>query len=402
MINFYKKINCDCLLMCGKVNRGLVVNNKLYGQLIDTIGDELSNENINVFSIGSEHEKFDIQDDFYGNQINLKYFLFTRLLIYKVKKVLSFLKLTTLKIEFLEYFYDNLFIKIKPKFIIGILPSPNLCISAKKNRITVYDLQHGVIGDFENEYYTIAYRRKYNQKGWPNYILTWNSSTEEWVSKNLYEYTSAINIGNPLLIKFNNNQLYDSYIRSNKSYFQKYFFCDKIKILLTLGYGLKKYGADSDYGLTKELIYIIKNYPDFNWFIRLHPVTLIKSNLNLIQILESEFNKCKNRVEWELTSILPLPVILKNTNIHISTISATCLEAAQYGIKTGMLAPLEVIYKFYNSEIDNKLVIPLVNNSEQIIKFITTQNIQNSNSNIDDTNYFNFINKLKISVNDNF
>ena len=174
-----KKLKCDCLLVCGKVNRGLIINNKLYSQILDTIGDELNNLEVNTVSIGWEHENFRIEKSFYGKSLNLSLKLLSKRLLYKISSIYKN------NPPFLEEFYLDLFAEIQPKYIIGILPSIQLCISAKKLGIKVFDIQHGVIGSYENEFYTLKYREKYFQNGWPDYILKWNKNTDDCVNKNL-------------------------------------------------------------------------------------------------------------------------------------------------------------------------------------------------------------------------
>lgn len=361
-----KKLKCDCLLVCGKVNRGLIINNKLYSQILDTIGDELNKIGVSTVTIGSEHENFKIEKSFYGIVIDLSLVLLQKRFFYKI------LNFSNNGISFLEKFYLDIFKILKPKYIIGILPSPHLCISAKKLGIKVFDIQHGVIGSYENEFYTLKYREKYFQNGWPDYILSWNQDTSDWINKNLNKYTNSFCIGNPAIIKFNEISINGFYKEQNLEYYNQYLYNNKKKILLTLGYDLIKYGVNSQFGLTKELVEVIKQSENYCWLIRIHPVILRYKNNDLIKILNKEFYNIKSRVEWNLSSTLPLPIILKEIDFHITTISATCLEADLYGIKTGMLADIEIIQLLYKSEFDNKSVFPIRNNVNDIIKVITS------------------------------
>ena len=384
-----KKLKCDCLLVCGKVNRGLIINNKLYSQILDTIGDELNNLEVNTVSIGWEHENFRIEKSFYGKSLNLSLKLLSKRLLYKISSIYKN------NPPFLEEFYLDLFAEIQPKYIIGILPSIQLCISAKKLGIKVFDIQHGVIGSYENEFYTLKYREKYFQNGWPDYILTWNQNTSDWVNKNFNKYTDSFCIGNPMTIKFNNTDINDFYKKNNINFYNQYLYHNNKKILLTLGYNLTKYGLNSQYGLTKELIDVIKKTDDYLWLIRVHPVILRSKNSELIEILNQEFYKIKNRVEWELSSTLPLPIILKEVDFHITTISATCIEADLYGIKTGMLADEKVINSLYQTEVSTGVVFSIKNNTNEILKTINGIMINSKNKNITDTNFKKFINGIK-------
>jgi hypothetical protein len=109
-------------------------------------------------------------------------------------------------------------------------------------------------------------------------------------------------------------------------------------ILVTLQWDLER---DQDYrqtGLSIELLYFIKEFGQaFDWWLRIHPVMLQDNRRGVIySTMEDEFVDHEN-VFWEHCTDLPLPVVLAQTDLHLTLNSAVTIEAGWFGIKTALL-----------------------------------------------------------------
>lgn len=76
------------------------------------------------------------------------------------------------------------------------------------------------------------------------------------------------------------------------------------------------------------------------WFIRMHPVLNGPGPLTFVlrKVLEFHVSRFSN-AEVKLSSTCPLPRLLKNVSHHITFSSATCYEAARFGIPSLALSP---------------------------------------------------------------
>jgi hypothetical protein len=75
----------------------------------------------------------------------------------------------------------------------------------------------------------------------------------------------------------------------------------------------------------------------FTWIVRVHPVQLsgIESKATF-DYLTTTFGIERTRM-WLASSLIPLPVVLKKADLHITFSSAVVVEAAWMGIRSGLL-----------------------------------------------------------------
>jgi len=85
--------------------------------------------------------------------------------------------------------------QINPKIILGVNPSPELCIVAKEKKIFVGDVQHGIIAP--GNYYDLNKRSNIKQAGWPNMIYCWDQHSKDYIDSNLFPYVQSEVIGHP-------------------------------------------------------------------------------------------------------------------------------------------------------------------------------------------------------------
>lgn len=368
----------DCILMCALVNRGLDKNKFLYSQLIDFIYDDLIIKGSSVLSIASEYDNFISKKNYYGNPINLNSY-------YKKYYFIIFFKNIFYKTNFKEFFFEKIFEIYKTKYFISIQPSKELCIVGRRKNIIIFDLQHGVIGDINNSYYSKT-NKQFTQ--WPNYILCWNENYSNWINSNLNGFTKSIIIGNPNLLMKETNEYGILNFESIKIKYNKV-------ILVSLGRSLKFYNFENEFGITKALINTINNNSNIFWLLKIHPYTLRNKERYVLNFLNKIFKHQKN-IDWLLTSRIPIKHLLTNIDLHITTVSATIIEASLLGIKTGVLSNENLIKNLFPVEYNSSDIVCIDNNEESINNFISNDNFSRKKvfNNDYEINYSNFINDI--------
>lgn len=210
-----------------------------------------------------------------------------------------------------------------------------LNVSARKNKIPVFEIQHGGMGPEHVSYsgWNNLPAEGYNTM--PRTFWTWDTASYElintWVKKQ--QFHKVILGGNPWI----------AYLLQNKDAgfaFPK----DKKIILYTLQYS----------EIEPYILETIKNTPaDYQWWIRLHPrKTSAKKHI------QAALRKCylDDKVEIDKATAYPLPVILMHSSLHLSGSSGSIIEAAQLGVISLILAQSGLSY--YRAYVDQGIAIP--------------------------------------------
>jgi len=340
--------NSEVMFYCHDANRGFSYSNKKYAQLIDTINELLINKGYKTITIATPISVINKNNGF-GDIYLVNGIIVRSRFVHKFYQLINIL--FSLKLNSKIQCWVKILKKVNPKVIVGIEPSVELCIAANIMDIWVADLQHGVISD--DGYYSIKYRVKYNQKGWPSCIFCWDKATEIYIKKNLQQYVEVFETGNPWLDRFRFPDSQDTLVQSflhNENDIDNH----KKIILITLQWGdlISKFGKT---GIPPELIQIIKDLsPEYSWWIRLHPLYLNSSKHNEItQNLALEFSNNSN-ICWEKPTELPIPVVLSKSNLHITISSAVTKEAALFHVKTALLSPdINSLNKWFSYELSS-------------------------------------------------
>lgn len=220
-------------------------------------------------------------------------------------EILDILKVTLIW----EALFSWILEKMGPKKIFLLsyynLPCFGLLIAAKKKGIECIDIQHGAQGSshvaysgFNQDYLLI-----------PDFFWFWDHQSESQLKGNLgYSGFKTIVGGNPW-----------------------HYFLDHREPVLkkngkTILYTLQPIQPlVSDYVL--EVMQETKD--EYDWLIRTHPRIAIGEKNVLIQKLES-LGIYKEKM-WKLANETPLPLLLKNVDLHISLYSGCIQEAADLG-----------------------------------------------------------------------
>lgn len=323
---------CDFLLFCHDVDRGVSINRKAYSPLIDSLKDEIEKQGFTCTSIAHPWSKL-IGDNAYGNPIaiNLSY-LFTKIL----KKLFGkFKKNSELKL------YEKLIRKAKPIVIITIGNSDSLCEAARNLNVFHAELLHGI------GYTPIPWGWDIKEKKHlPQAILSLDPISTKTFS--ILEKRNIIikEIPHPFLSRFQKDYEADLPVewrtRKKTSKYNK-------EILITLQWGYVD-GIDASPTFTgilpnglffEELLEVIEQTSlNILWRFRLHPVQLRQPEKYKQQLLLlNQTVKLNSNCEWEESTKLPLPSVLKSCSAHITMISMCSYEAAYMGIPSLALCP---------------------------------------------------------------
>ncbi|SDC84438.1 hypothetical protein SAMN04488104_100786 [Algoriphagus faecimaris] len=185
------------------------------------------------------------------------------------------------------------------------IPCFGLLISARHKGIECIDIQHGSQGvyhpaysGFKGDYFIL-----------PNLFWLWDAQTESLLTKNLkYPNLKTLNGGNPWHYFLNHSTFYS---RLNQP-----------SVLLTL----QPVNSPID-----EYIYeaISQSKREIAWLFRLHPRIGYSTRNQIISRLKA-LNVYDDSL-WEKANQTPLPILLKEVDLHISKFSGCIAEAADLG-----------------------------------------------------------------------
>lgn len=319
----------DILYACHDNSRPILLNGKYYSPLIDSLIEKLNRyEHATLALPFSKYSGNKVA----GNTINLnlyviialiKRFLTSGAIIFKNKKN-----------DPLVEFYYRLYKALNVKIIIAIQPSVEMCIAAKKYKIKILDVQHGIIESEDPEsYYSLNKRSLYQNSGWPDYILCRNMQSYKSILK-LKDNTKPVLIGN--LNKFFYKNIYTNVNDSE-------IFKTKEKIILFTFQPFYTCSNFSENNMNEGIIFpnalleLIKN-SNYNFILKLHPAQI--HNDDTFTFYNKALKKLflgYNNVDFTICNKKPLEFSLSKSNLHITFNSASLYDAIDYDLKTILL-----------------------------------------------------------------
>jgi len=357
------------LLLCADGNRGYSYLGKKYAQYLDSIYERLTDVGLNCLTITTPFSA-STGGSCFGNVVTVNGLIARAMIKYGLKRRIN----SDIESENnpIVLAWCRVLDKVQPKIIIGIQPSLEFCIAAKYKNIWVADLQHGIVLSGQN-YYGKAYRQIYSQMGWPDCILCWDEESANRVRLHIGELVQAKVIGNPWVLRFIDPRENDKLVHSARKISlgpEK-----PLTILVTLQWENDPYGKYHETRIPNALINFIKEQgQEFIWWLRAHPIDMQEPKRhNLFSKLSQTFKKFDN-VFWDICSENPLPVILSQTDLHITLQSAVTVEASWFGIKTALLMNNERILFEYFSEQINKGFADIVRPEQEAIRLWIERN----------------------------
>jgi hypothetical protein len=221
------------------------------------------------------------------------------------------------------------------------MPSRELCTAAHRRGIWVADVQHGVIAE-GHPWYGSNTRGNDPLEQLPDAFLCWDPGSAAVIKQWASSRGIAVEvIGNRWLMRFIRNSPEDKLVQKVKAdYHFATALCGprKFTILVTLSWGND---MNSNGFIDPGLLSVIHTTSKrFRWLIRLHPNQVSGFATGEGKAFLNFYDKhLKGHAEWELPTRSPLPVVLADTDLHISWYSSACMEAAQMGILSALTAP---------------------------------------------------------------
>lgn len=341
--NFKAIRNVDFLFLQHRVNYSYFHEGKIYAPLLYSVYYFLTKlQKTRVAFLNKPFSKIKKQHSYYESISTDSYFLFESLSNFLVKKILGEIKAKEIRDFRRFYIWNKILRLINPKIIIAILPETQLCRAAKKEKIRVYELQHGVISK-SHKWYGQDMPNIISDEELPHGFLFWDNASAEsisfWTEKRGVE--SHI-IGHVWVNRFRNIDNTDKVI--NQAILAlDYIDRKKPVILISLQWGLNRYYPDASFNnIMCEALekVILQTATQYQWLLRLHPVQMqSKNSKKTLKYLQDKFGKLPN-IEWENSSKVALPALLTKVDLHITDMSTTVTEAMWFNIPSAILNPL--------------------------------------------------------------
>jgi len=332
---------CDVLIIRHNNDCGYNFDEKAYAPLIDSLGDLCTKKSLRVRSVAKHFSVF------VGKRAQYSPVSYNQALIgIGIIKIITWIFKNNQKSESVfeslrVRLWCQILEKCNPGMIISIQPDEYLCRAGKKKGIPVYDLQHGAIAE-EDPVYREKYRVSTPIEDLPDGFLCWDDRSVATISKWAQNKgIRVLNIGNPWFLRFQKNtpddRLVSEALDQGKIHNEN---PDRPSVLVTLQWGLKSINPDARFNgvMTDALEKVILDTENvYNWILRLHPVQLRgKEREMTLCYLRKTFGEEKTQ-SWLTSSYIPLPVVLRQTDLHITYHSTVVIEAAWMGVRSALL-----------------------------------------------------------------
>ncbi|WP_425639531.1 hypothetical protein ACPUEN_07810 [Algoriphagus yeomjeoni] len=365
-----KLTSTDYLFFSG-VNFRENFNGESFNKFFDPIGDSLAGKNKRFLSLEYGHE---IQGKTYKNrgtniQLIFRYFE-SRVTIEDIdyskwvgfEGFISFLesklsnstfsitkeiKDTLKKVLIWKASFDWVLDQTKPRkvFLLSYynIPCFGLLIAARNRGIECIDIQHGTQGVLHAAY--SGFKEDYSIL--PSVFWLWDHKSEEQLKENFNYSTFQTTIGGNPWHNFLNNT--SNELKGN---------------VPTILFTLQPLSPIIDDYIIET---ILQTKDEFAWLIRLHPRIDAASKEGLIAKLESM--EIFDQDLWDLANETPLPLLLKEVDLHVSKFSGCISEAADLGTFSIILEEIgEVTYQHLIDE--QKAIGGIECNAEHLLSSI--------------------------------
>jgi hypothetical protein len=380
-----KITKCDVLLICLDVDRGDLKFGLPYSKLLDSMQEDLKEKGYVCKQFAPPFSLI-VGKKAWAEPYSANRLFWTIHLLCKYKKLISSKQnCSASPFDYAAHvIYKKVLEKSQPKFILVIGASSILCQEARKLKIPVLELLHGIGYDsvkwgWDNE----------PVENLPTHILSLDPvSTESFLQLN-EKGIKIIEIPHPWYIRFEKgmekSNIDPKWLERPNSIPR-----DKKVILISLTWGYDGDHAPYDYYanilpnglLPEELLEVIKKTEnEIFWCLRRHPVQVrnIKYD-SQIDFLNNLVSECPNS-EWEESTSITLKALIPVCDGHISMMSMTSYEAASMGVKSLLLCPIlkagrENANLFSDLEVEG-YIVKVDSNANYIYEWVT--NVEKTN-----------------------
>lgn len=220
------------------------------------------------------------------------------------------------------HYWNHIFNLYEPRAIFTVCyytpQNLGLIWASNFHQIPVLEIQHGN----QINYPPYFFSKGYNFNSLPSHFLTWDQDScsylQKWVLNT--DTKKVFTLGNPWLIYWIN------VLRNSK-----YDYLEEIRCKINNRKIILYSAVATDDILPESIIQFIKeNQKEYFWLIRTHP----RQKITIYDYLTQLKKENVDNIELKKASSLPLPIILINSNIHITSFSSVALEASQFKLKS--------------------------------------------------------------------
>jgi hypothetical protein len=343
---------CDVLLVRGDGDCGYTFRSRAYSPVADSLGDLLAARGLAVRSVAIPYARLVGKRGHFAPVSYNRFAAETAVLspLVRIRRGRS-QRLAWLE-QRAEALWSAILRRARPRYVIGINPEAALCRAARRAGAVVYDLQHGVIAS-GNYWYDARGRDDFDPASLPHGFLCWDepsaASLRPWVQRKGLQLRV---IGNPWFSRFLRAQPDDALAQDELS---RAALGDSARpaILVSLQWGLGTfYYTQGEFnGVMVEPLEraILETADRYDWLLRLHPQHMRGSGaVDVQRYLQRTFGALQS-VQWERCSRMPLPLVLRQSDLHITDASSVVIEAGWMGVKSGLLNPNFAAGRAYES-----------------------------------------------------
>lgn len=328
---------CDVLLVRHDNNCGYTFRGKAYAHLIDSFGDLCTKRSLEVRTVAKPLSVLVGKRAYHSpvsyNQADIGIGLF--------RQAIRLIKGADFAAQWAKSrrvaLWGDILNKAKPKIVVGIQPDEYLCHAGKKIGIPVYDLQHGVIAD-EHPWYGEKYRMSTPTEDLPDGFLCWDEQSvatiAKWASK---KDVRVIEVGNPWFLRFIQEDPDDDLVHEAVAQWKTHNGAQP-SILVSLQWGRLQSEISSNGIIVDALEKVILGTANkYNWILRLHPVQLRGEEREIVLKYLTDTFGAEKAQKWLKSSQDPLPIVLRQVDLHITYNSTIVIEAAWMGVRSIIL-----------------------------------------------------------------
>ena len=346
----------DVLVVRHDADCGYIYNGVPYSPIIDTILEDCLYKNLRVQTVAKPFSRL-VGDQAFSSPVAFNRIFFVIAVLVRVLSIfIGRSNGSRWGTSRKAAVWLSILKRVQPKVVIGIQPDLSLCRSCRALNIPVYDIQHGAIGK-SDQWYGELLPKEAAESDLPSGFLCWDNQSarvlREWAP--LRGVTVDI-VGNPWFQRFQYPSEKDVLVAEAMK--DGHIFSDeKPVILISLQWGLHiHYYPEKDFNkvMCNALASVVKRtHERYNWLLRLHPIQLTGDEGRYCEeYLSREFGGVSG-VEWRKASLIPLPLLLSQADLHITDMSAVVIEASWFGLPSALLNPylnagesLEGLYEF--------------------------------------------------------
>lgn len=327
----------DILTVAHDLDRAYRHNGKYYAPHIDTLEDDLRARGARIVSVSRIMSS--IKGDIAHGDVRSPEGSFARALLQKrLIGTLARGRYAYSSME--ERIWARILDETGARKVIAIQPSRELCVACHERGVWVADMQHGVIGE-THEWYGEKFRASEPREWFPDAILCWDHGSAEVISSwGRARGIATPVIGNRWLARFAEPAADDRMVRQiiDEQKALEPPAAGRKTVLLSLSWG--EVDIPNGFMVPAVEAAIRSTSSEYRWFIRLHPNQQKGFATDEGERFLSYFQeRLSDHAYWEWPTKTPLPIVLSETDAHLTWWSSVSIEAAQMGVKTALLSP---------------------------------------------------------------